>query len=301
MAIKVPGYGERKKEALADVAVVLGATVVSEDTGMKLETVELDMLGKASKIVSTKDSTVIVGGKGKKADIEKWIEQLKKQKNNNTTKSKNKFDSQKLDERIAKLSGGVAVIRVGAATETEMKYLKLKIEDAVNATKAAISEGIVVGGGTALVKASQIVREKFASAAAKAMVDKKNSATSADKSPKDRPSGNEEFRVGYEIILNACEMPLRQIAINAGKGDGSIVVEHTKGAKGNGGYDALKDEMVADMFASGIIDPVKVTRTCLQNASSASAILLTTEVAVAEEPKNEATSAGTGMQGGMEY
>ncbi len=282
LAVKAPGYGDRKKELLGDMATVLGGQVVSDETGLKLDTIELDALGRAGKIVSTKDSTVIVGGKGKRTDITERVNQLKKQKEN----TKAKFDIEKIEERIAKLTGGVAVIRVGAATETEMKYLKLKIEDAVNATKAAIAEGIVAGGGTALVKASYIVREKFMK------------RTDAQKS---KIVSNDEFAVGYEIVLNACETPLRQIAINGGKGDGSIIVEHVKMAKGNGGYDALKDEMVADMFASGIIDPVKVTRTGLQNASSASAILLTTEVAVTEEPKEDKPMGGQGMGGGMDY
>ncbi|MES2213614.1 MAG: chaperonin GroEL [Patescibacteria group bacterium] len=281
LAVKAPGYGDRKKELLQDMATVLGGMVVSDETGLKLDTIELDVLGRATKIVSTKDSTIIVGGKGKRTDITERVNQLKKQKEG----TKAKFDIEKIEERIAKLTGGVAVIRVGAATETEMKYLKLKIEDAVNATKAAISEGIVAGGGTALVKASYIVREKFM----KRTDAQKNKVVSAD-----------EFAVGYEIVLNACETPLRQIAINGGKGDGSIIVEHVKMAKGNGGYDALKDEMVADMFVAGIIDPVKVTRTGLQNASSAAAILLTTEVAVTEEPKEEKQMPG-GMGGGMDY
>jgi chaperonin GroEL len=293
LAVKAPGYGDRKKEILADIAVVLGAQVVSEETGLKLETIGLEVLGRATKVVSTKDNTIIVGGKGAKKDIEKRIAQLKKQKES----LKAKFDVEKVEERIAKLSGGVAVVRVGAATETEMKYLKLKIEDAVNATKAAISEGIVVGGGTALVKASQIVHSTFAKATAdkEKFSDEFKAKTSANADV--RPTRlSDEFRVGYEIVLNACEVPLKQIAVNSGKGDGSIVVEHVKNAKGNGGYDALKDEMVPDMFVAGIIDPVKVTRTGLQNASSASAILLTTEVAIAEEPKEEKP-----MQGGMDY
>jgi len=281
LAVKAPGYGDRKKEVLSDIAVVLGAEVVSDDLGLKLETLELSSLGRANRIVSKKDSTIIIGGKGKKSDIEARVKELKKQKES----TKSKFDIEKIDERIAKLSGGVAVIRVGAATETEMKYLKLKIEDAVNATKAAIDEGIVLGGGVALVKASEKVRSGL---------DKKQSAEA--RLP--QLSQTAEFRVGYEIILNACEMPLKQIAINAGKGDGSIVIEHVKKSRGNSGYDALKDEYVSDMFAAGIIDPVKVTRTGLQNASSASAILLTTEVVVTEEPKEDKPNMPTG---GMDY
>lgn len=272
LAVKAPGFGDRKKEMLVDIATVIGATVISDETGVRLDTAELSHLGRASKVVSSKDSTVIVGGKGKKADITERINQIKAQRD--TTKAK--YDIEKLDERIAKLSGGVAVIRVGAATETEMKYLKLKIEDAVNATKAAIAEGIVIGGGSALVRASDKVRTSFAKV--------------ADKS-------NAEFKVGYEIVLNACEMPLRQIAINGGKGDGSVVVEKVKASKGNAGYDALNDVIVDDMFQKGIIDPVKVTRTGLQNAASASAIFLTTEVVVTDEPKEEKMASDMGGMG----
>lgn len=272
LAVKAPGYGDRKKEQLADIATVLGAEVVSDDLGLKLETIELSSLGRAARVVSKKDSTVIIGGKGKKSDIEARVKELKKQRES----TKSKFDIEKIDERIAKLSGGVAVIKVGAATETEMKYLKLKIEDAVNATKAAIDEGIVLGGGVALVKAGEKVRANLV-----------------------KKQYSDEVRVGYEIVLNACEVPLKQIAINSGKGDGSIVIEHIKNSKGNSGYDALKDEYVTDMFASGIIDPVKVTRTGLQNAASASAILLTTEAAITEEPKEDKPMPSMG--GGMEY
>ncbi len=273
LAIKAPGYGDRKKEELQDIATVLGAQVISDEKGLKLETTEVSALGKAAKVVSKKDSTIVIGGKGKKEAISSRVRELKKQKEH----TKAKYDVEKIDERIAKLTGGVAVIKVGAATETEMKYLKLKIEDAVNATKAAIDEGIVLGGGVALVRASQKARGNLI---------KINNQTP-------------EFKTGYEIILNACEVPLKQIAINAGKGNGAAVVEKVKKSKGNSGYDALKDEMVPDMFVSGIIDPVKVTRTGLQNASSASAILLTTEVAVTEEPKEE-KSVPQGM-GGMDY
>ncbi len=277
LAVKAPGYGDRKKDQLVDIATVLGATVISSEVGLELENADISHLGRATRVVSKKESTVIVGGKGKREDIAGRVRELKKQKD----LTKSKFDIENIEKRIAKLTGGVAVIKVGAATETEMKYLKLKIEDAVNATKAAIEEGIVVGGGVALAKASQKVRENFAKS-----LEKNNKNASA------------EFKTGYEIVLNACEMPLRQIAINAGRGDGSVVLEYVKNSKGNGGYDASKDEMVSDMFVSGIIDPVKVTRTGLENASSASAILLTTEVAVTEEPKEEKS---TQEMGGMGY
>lgn len=278
LAVKAPGYGDRKKDQLTDIATVLGATVISSEVGLELENADMSHLGRATRVVSKKDSTVIIGGKGKREDISSRVRELKKQKE----LTKSKFDIENIEKRIAKLTGGVAVIKVGAATETEMKYLKLKIEDAVNATKAAIEEGIVVGGGVALAKASQKVRENFAKS-----LEKVNKNASA------------EFRTGYEIVLNACEMPLRQIAINAGRGDGSVVLEYVKNSKGNGGYDASKDEMVTDMFVSGIIDPVKVTRTGLENASSASAILLTTEVAVTEEPKEEKSAPDMG--GSMGY
>jgi chaperonin GroEL len=272
LAVKAPGYGDRKKEILVDIAVITGATVISDDMGIKLEDADLAHMGHASKVVSTKDNTVIVGGKGKRTDITDRVAQIKAQK-----KTATKYDLEKLDERIAKLTGGVAVVKVGAATETEMKYLKLKIEDAVNATKAAIAEGIVVGGGSALVRAAQIVDVRF-----------KNKE---GKNGKSVLKESEEFIVGYNIVLKACEMPLRQIAMNCGKGDGSIVVEAVKNdTREHVGYDALKDVIVGDMFAAGIIDPLKVARTGLQNAASAGAILLTTEVLVTDEPKEEKPS-----------
>lgn len=271
LAIKAPGYGDRKKEILQDIAVTVGGQVISEDLGIKFENADVSMLGKANRVVATKDNTIVVGGKGKKADIDARVAQLKKQHE----LSDSKFDKEKLEERIAKLSGGVAVIRVGAATETEMKYLKLKIEDAVNATKAAIEEGIVPGGGTALIKAADQVE--------KGIANKKLSA---------------EEEVGYRIVLKALEMPLRQIAINCGKDDGSVIIEEVKKAKGNAGYDAVKDKIVPDMFAAGIIDPVKVTRSGMQNAASAAAILLTTEAAVAEEPEEKSAPAMPGGMGG---
>lgn len=276
LAIKAPGYGDRKKEMLQDIAVLTGADMVSEEQGVTFESITLAQLGRAAKVIATKDSTVIVGGKGEKKAIDARAAQIRAQIKNTDSK----FDKEKLEERLAKLSGGVAVIRVGAATETEMKYLKLKIEDAVNATKAAIEEGIVPGGGTALVKAAQKVAEGFA---------KQKDAMTVD------------ARVGYEVLLRALEMPLRQIATNAGV-DAGVVVEKVKQAKGNAGYDAVKNEVVGDMLAAGIIDPVKVSRTGLERAASAAAILLTTEVLIADEPKDEkATPQMPGGMGEMDY
>ena len=277
LAVKAPGYGDRKKEMLHDIAIMTGAQVISEETGIKFENATLDMLGRASKVIATKDKTVLVGGKGSKKNIDARIAQLRKQIADTTSK----FDKEKLEERLAKLAGGVAVIRVGAATETEMKYLKLKIEDAVNATKAAIEEGIVAGGGVAFVKAAQKVAEGYA---------------------KTKDKMDDAMRVGYEVVLKALEMPLRQIAQNAGV-DAGVVVEKVKNAKGNAGYDAVKNEVVADMVAAGIVDPVKVTRTGLERAASAAAILLTTEAAIAEEPKEEKDNPmpGGGGMGDMDY
>ncbi|MDZ7726422.1 MAG: chaperonin GroEL [Candidatus Campbellbacteria bacterium] len=269
LAIKAPGYGERKKEQLADIALTVGGTVISEDVGLTFENAELSMLGSANKVVSTKDSTVIVGGKGTKKDIESRVASLRKQMEN----SDSKFDSEKLEERIAKLAGGVAVIRVGASTETEMKYLKLKIEDAVNATKAAIEEGIVPGGGSALIKAIDILN--------KVKLD----------------DLNEDERTGFDVLKRALESPLRQIVVNSGKPDGSVVVERVRSNEFDG-YDAGKDQMVKDMVKAGIIDPVKVTRSAIQNAASAAAVLLTTEVAIADLPE-ENNSDDSGAGGGM--
>jgi len=273
LAIKAPGYGDKKKEELQDIAVTTGATVISEEVGITFEKADLSMLGKAHRIVSTKDKTVIVGGKGKKSEIEKRVDQLRAQAEN----VKSKYDKEKLQERIGKLSGGVAVIKVGAATETEMKYLKLKLEDAVNATKAAISEGIVAGGGSALAKISKTLLAKL---------------------EKDSVKMSHEERIGYEIIAKALQAPLKQIAINAGKDDGSVIVDKVMNGGPYAGYDALKDKVVEDMLVAGIIDPVKVTRTGVQNAASAAGILLTTEVAIADKPEPHKHEALQGM-GGM--
>lgn len=279
LAVKAPGYGDRKKEILDDIAITTGGTVISEDLGLKLETVELDQLGKVDRIVATKDSTTLVGGAGKKSDIKDRVAALKSQ----LDQASSKFDKEKLSERIAKLAGGVAVIRVGAATETEMKYLKLKIEDAVNATRAAIEEGIVPGGGSSLAAAAATV-----------------GATIAKKADS---MGQEEL-VGYQIVLNALTAPIKQIATNTGKMSGDVVVERIKEMGGNAGYDAAKGEMVEDMIKAGIIDPVKVERSSVQHAVSAAAILLTSEAAIADKPEENAPampdmSGMSGMGGGM--
>ncbi len=274
LAVKAPGFGDRKKEMLADIAAVVGATVVSSDLGMTFENAELSVLGKASRVVAGKDSTVFVGGKGSKTDIEARVQQLNTLKEQSTSK----FDIEKFEERIAKLSGGVAVIRVGAATETEMKYLKDKIDDAVKATKASIEEGIVPGGGTALAKVSRLLRVE------------------------DWEFDSKDEETGFAIVGRALEAPLRQILANAGKDDGSAIVERVQNAKGFAGYDAAIGVEVPDMAEAGIIDPVKVTRSALENAVSAAAIFITTEAAVADipEPKSGAGDMSGGM-GGMDF
>jgi chaperonin GroEL len=256
LAIKAPGFGDKKKEQLADIAAVTGAEVVSSDFGHSFESASLSMLGRASRVVAGKDYATFVGGKGKKADIEARVSQLEALR-----EGASKFDAEQLDKRIAKLTGGVAVIRVGAATETEMKYLKDKIDDAVKATKASIEEGIVPGGGTALAKVARALRTE------------------------DWEFDTKDEETGFRIVGRALEAPLRQILLNAGKDDGSIVVERVQSGKGFAGYDAAKGEEVADMVEAGIIDPVKVTRSAVENAVSAAAILLTTEAAVADIPE----------------
>ncbi len=274
LAVKAPGYGDRKKEQLQDVATTIGATVISEDIGLNLDTAELKHLGKARKVISTKENTTIVGGKGKKSEVEERVNQLKVQRD----QADSKFDKEKMDERIAKLSGGVAVIHVGAATETEMKYLKLKIEDAVNATKAAIKEGVVAGGGSALAKISNKLSHK--------KID-------------DMPT---ETGIGYSIVVRALSAPLKQIAHNAGKDDGSVIVDKVKESSSDkAGYDAVSDKIVPDMLKAGIIDPVRVTRSAVENAASSAAILLTTEVAITDIPEDKKDNGGAdaGMGGGM--
>lgn len=273
LAVKAPGYGDRKKEMLEDIAVTVGATVISEEKGVKVETAELAMLGRATRVVATKDSTIIAGGKGAKKEIDARVASLKKQ----AAASDSKFDREKLDERVAKLSGGVAVIRVGAATETEMKYLKDKIEDAVNATKAALAEGIVPGGGVALLLAQSELDAKL---------------------KKEYAKHDMAFRAGYATVVNACRAPFQEIIRNAthdvGIDSALVVAEIVKEKKG---FDAKKGVVVADMLAEGIIDPLKVTRSALVNAASAAAIFLTTDAAVADEPEDK--KAAPAMPGGM--
>lgn len=275
LAVKAPEFGDGRKAMLEDIALLTGGQVVSTDKGMKLESTELTMLGRATKVIATKDDTTIVGGKGKKADINGRIALIKSQ----ADKTENQYDRDKLMKRMAKLSGGVAVIRVGAATETELTYMKHKMEDAVAATKAAIAEGIVAGGGTALVKAAREVAEKF---------------------KKEESKVENDFKAGYMTVIKALEEPLRQIASNAGMSDASVVlntVTTTKGA--NAGYNAATDSYETDMLKAGIIDPLKVTRTALENAVSVAALLLTTEAAVVDIPEEKKAPDMSGMGAGM--
>ncbi len=268
LAVKAPGFGDRRKEMLADIAALTGGQVISDDLGLKLENVTLEMLGRARKVVAKKENTTIVEGKGKKKDIDERVAQIKKQ----IEQTDSDFDKEKLQERLAKLSGGVAVIKVGAATEVEMKAKKDKIEDALNATKAAVEEGIVAGGGVALVRALSAL---------------------------DDIKLKGEEKIGLDILRRALEEPLRQIAQNAGE-DGAVVVAEVKKLSGSHGYNAATNEY-QDLVKAGIIDPTKVVRSTLQNAVSAAAILLTTEAVVTDLPekKNAMSGGGMGMPGGM--
>jgi chaperonin GroEL len=268
LAIKAPGFGDRRKEMLQDIAVLTGATVITEDLGMKMQDVELTSLGNARKVIATKDKTTIVEGKAKsEKDVKDRVASIRKQIE--TTKSD--FDKEKLQERLAKLSGGVGLIKVGAATESELNYLKLKIEDAVNATKAALAEGIVSGGGVALIDVIKSLESVVTS--------------------------NEEEKIGLNILRRTLEEPLRQIAQNAGM-DGSVVIENVRRKEKGIGYDASTGEYV-DMIKSGIIDPVKVTRAALENAASAAAMVLTTEVAITDMPEKTPPAGMPPMPGGM--
>ncbi|MBR6822140.1 MAG: chaperonin GroEL [Clostridia bacterium] len=271
VAVKAPGFGDRRKQMLEDIAILTGGTVISEEVGLELKTATVDMLGRARQVKVDKDNTIIVEGKGDPAKIHARVASIKNQIEETTSD----YDREKLHERLAKLAGGVAVIQVGAATETEMKDMKLRIEDALAATRAAVEEGIVPGGGTALLKTEDSVKELL-----------------------EKIEDNDE-KTGVKIVLRALEEPIRQIASNAGV-EGSIVVEKIRNnASGSFGYDARKEEYV-DMIEAGILDPTKVTRSALQNAASIAAMLLTTESIVADIPeKEEAAPAGAGGMGGM--
>ncbi|HJO36286.1 MAG: chaperonin GroEL [Pseudomonadota bacterium] len=272
-AVKAPGFGDRRKAMLQDMAVLTGGQVISEEVGLTLEKASLEDLGTARKVQVTKENTVIVDGAGSKADIEARIETIRRQIEEATSD----YDKEKLQERMAKLAGGVAVIKVGAATEVEMKEKKARVEDALHATRAAVEEGVVPGGGVALVRAKAIIGEL--------------------------QGENPEQTVGVRIALRAMEEPLRQIVANAG-GEPSVVLNRVVGESGNFGYNAGTDEY-CDMIEAGILDPAKVTRTALQNAASVAGLMLTTECMIAEEPKDEkdAAPAGGGMpdMGGMDF
>ena len=269
VAVKAPGYGDRRKDMLQDIAILTGGTVISDQLGLELKDARMAQLGRAKSVKVTKENTVIVDGLGKKEDIEARAAQIKAQYEESTSD----FDKEKLQERLAKLSGGVAVIRVGAATETEMKEAKLRMEDALNATRAAVEEGIVAGGGTAYIAAAKEVAKLVAEL-----------------------EGDE--KTGAQIVQKALESPLYYIAENAGL-EGAVIVNKVKEAKKGIGFDAYKEEYV-DMVKSGILDPAKVTRTALQNATSVASTLLTTESVVAniKEPA-PAMPAGAGGMGGM--
>jgi chaperonin GroEL len=272
-AVKAPGFGDRRKEMLKDIAILTGGTVIAEEVGLSLEKATLNDLGRAKKIVAEKENTTIIDGAGKPSEIKGRVEQIRRQIEEATSD----YDKEKLQERVAKLSGGVAVIKVGAATEIEMKEKKARLEDALHATRAAVEEGVVPGGGVALVRVQR-------------SLDKLTGA-------------NDDQNVGIRILSRAIEEPLRQIVQNAGE-DGSVVLAKVRDGKGSFGYNAATGEY-GDMIEMGILDPTKVTRLALQNAASVAGLLLTTEVMVAEAPKEEHDhppmgGGGMGGMGGMD-
>ena len=267
VAVKAPGFGDRRKEMLQDIAILTGGQVISDEVGLDLKETTLDMLGQADSVKVTKETTTIVNGKGDSQDIKDRVSLIRAQIDDTTSE----FDKEKLQERLAKLAGGVAVIKVGAATETELKERKLRIEDALNATKAAVEEGIVAGGGTAYVN----------------VINEVNKVT----------SNVPDEQVGINIIVRALEEPMRQIAANAGL-EGSVIIEKVKNSEAGVGYDALHGEY-KNMIKAGIVDPTKVTRSALQNAASVASTFLTTEAAVAEIPQKEAPMPAPGGMDGM--
>ncbi|MBN1760907.1 MAG: chaperonin GroEL [Chitinispirillaceae bacterium] len=267
-AVKAPGFGDRRKAMLEDIAVLTGGIVISEEAGFKLENTTVDSLGKAKRIVIDKDNTTIVEGAGKSDDIRGRISVIRKQIEETTSD----YDREKLQERLAKLAGGVAVLKIGAATETEMKEKKARVEDALHATRAAVEEGVIAGGGVALIRASAVL-----------------SALKLEG----------EEAIGADIIKRACEEPLRMIVTNAGK-EASVIANEIKSKKGSYGYNAYTDTY-EDLVESGVIDPTKVTRNALENASSIASLVLTTECIVSDAPeKKESAAAGGGMPGGMD-
>ena len=269
VAVKAPGFGDRRKEMLRDIAILTGGEVITEELGYDLKETTIEMLGRARQVKVAKENTIIVDGAGDKTEIKKRIQSIKSQIEETTSE----FDKEKLQERLAKLSGGVAVIQVGAASETEMKERKLRIEDALAATKAAVEEGIVAGGGTAYINAISSVAKLL-------------KTTSGDE------------KTGVQIVMKALEEPVKQIAINAGL-EGAVIVDKVKAAKPGIGYDVLSEKCV-DMIASGIVDPAKVTRSALQNAASVASILLTTEAVVADIPEPEPAAPAGGGKGGKD-
>jgi len=269
-AVKAPGFGDRRKAMLEDIAVLTGGKCITEDLGIKLENIKLEDLGKAKRVTIDKENTTIVEGSGKSADIQGRVAQIRRQIEETTSD----YDREKLQERLAKLAGGVAVINVGAATETEMKEKKARVEDALHATRAAVEEGIVAGGGVAFIRAQKALENMR--------------GLDADE------------KVGVQIVRRAIEEPMRQLADNAGA-EGALIVEEVKKRKGNEGYDVAKGEYV-DLVKAGIVDPTKVTRSALQNAASIAGLLLTTEALVTEIPEKEKTpQMPPGGMGGMDY
>jgi chaperonin GroEL len=269
-AVKAPGFGDRRKAMLEDIAVLTGGQCITEDLGIKLENIKIEDMGKAKRVTIDKENTTIVEGSGKQADIQGRVAQIRRQIEETTSD----YDREKLQERLAKLAGGVAVINVGAATETEMKEKKARVEDALHATRAAVEEGIVPGGGVAFIRAQKVL---------------------------DNIRGlDSDEKVGVQIVRRAIEEPTRQLADNAGK-EGALVVEEIKKRKGNEGYDVAADEY-KDLVKAGIVDPTKVTRSALQNAASIAGLLLTTEALVTEIPEKEKTPPmPPGGMGGMDY
>jgi chaperonin GroEL len=272
-AVKAPGFGDRRKAMCEDIAILTGGKFISEDLGVKLESITLEDLGRAKSIVVDKENTTIVEGNGKSSEIQGRVNQIRRQIEETTSD----YDREKLQERLAKLAGGVAVINVGAATESEMKEKKARVEDALHATRAAVEEGIVAGGGVALIRCIEAIEGVKGS--------------------------NDDEAIGVGIVKRAVESPLRALAANAGE-EGSVIVEAVKKAKGNQGYNVATGEY-EDLVKAGVVDPKKVTRTALQNAASISGLLLTTECLITEIPeKKEKVPAGhgpEGMGGGMDY